>query len=502
MGEMLAGASIVLHFTTIFLITIGVGLGIIIGILPGLGATMGVALLLPFTLTLPKPDGILLLLGIYIGAIYGGSISAILLRIPGTGGAAATTLDGYPMAQKGEAGLAIGTATISSFIGGIISIVILITAAPQIANWALKFGPPEFFALAIFGLTIIGYISGKSILNGLTAGIIGMILATVGMDPVGSVQRYTFGFIELASGIDFVSLVIGLFGLSQVFANIEKIIINSSFKNKISSNISRLIPSWGDIKKILPIILKGSFIGTFIGALPGAGASIAVWISYNEAKRSSKEPDKFGTGIIEGVAAPESANNAVTGGALIPLLTLCIPGDAVTAVILGALLMHDITPGPLLFMKNFDIVTAVFFGMVIGNIVMLILGLSFAKIFAKIVNIPPKFFIPILVSLCIVGSFSIRNSFFDVILMIFFGIIGYIFEKVGIPIPPIILGFILGQLIEYNLRLSLLLSQGSFLIFFNRPITLILLLLTVCLLTFNYINHIRKKARDSKVNSL
>ncbi|NLD98035.1 MAG: tripartite tricarboxylate transporter permease, partial [Synergistaceae bacterium] len=334
-------------------LVLGVTGGIVIGALPGLTATMGVAVLLPLTFGMESTRALVMLSGIYIGAIYGGSISAILLKTPGTPAAAATVLDGYELARKGEAGKALSISAIASFTGGIVSTVMLITISPILARFALRFGAPEYFALAVFGLSIIASISGKSPVKGLLAGMFGLLISTVGLDPVTSFPRFTFGEINLFNGFAIIPVLIGLFALAEAFVQMEKIFEPAQ---TVKTDFKRGMVSLKETLSLMPLMIKSALIGTFIGSIPGAGADIAAFVSYNEARRSSKKPEKFGTGCLEGIAAPEAGNNGVTGGAMVPLLTLGVPGDAVTAILLGALVIQGLQPGPLLFTKNADVI--------------------------------------------------------------------------------------------------------------------------------------------------
>lgn len=461
------------------LLLLGVAGGIGIGALPGLTATMGVAILLPFTFSMQPVQGLAMLIGIYIGAIYGGSISAILLKTPGTPAAAATVFDGYTMAQKGQPLKALSTSTIASFIGGFISTIMLITISPLLAKFALRFSAPEYFMLAIFGLTIIASISGKSIIKGFLAGIFGLFVATVGLDPVTSYPRFTFGSIALLNGLNIIPVLIGLFAVSEAFIQMEQMYGESAGKPAATVIEDKKIISLREFLGVLPTMLKSSIIGTFIGAIPGAGADIAAFVCYNEAKRSSKKSAQFGTGVLEGIAAPESGNNGVTGGALVPLLTLGVPGDAVTAILLGALIIQGLTPGPLLFTQNADVVYGVFTSMIVGNILMLALGLGGIRFFAKIVRVPKKLIIPIILVLSIIGSYSMNNTMFDVLVTFVFGIIGYLFTKAEIPTSPILLAIILGPMAETNLRKAILMYEGSWSFLWSRPITVAFILLSV-----------------------
>ena len=440
MGQyLLNGLITALHISNFLYLCIGVTGGIIIGALPGLTATMGVAILLPFTFGMEPVTGLIMLVGIYIGAIYGGSISAILLNTPGTPASAATCIDGYPLVKKGMAAKALSVSTIASAIGGLISCVALVTISPILAKFALKFSSPEYFALALFGLTIIASISSGNFLKGILAG------------------------------------VIGLFAVSEVLVQIEEVITEKevnveTVKNKNYMNLKEL-------KHCMPTILKSGILGTLIGAIPGAGADISAFICYNEAKRANKN-EKFGEGSLIGVAAPESGNNGVTGGALVPLLTLGVPGDAVAAVLLGALIIQGLTPGPLLFEQNPDIVYGLFSAMIIGNILLLIIGLAGIKFYSKIVDIPKKFMIPCILVLSTIGSYSMNNSTFDIFITLTFGVVGYIMTKINIPISPIVLSVILGPMLETNLRKSVIMYEGSYSFLYTRPITIFFLLLT------------------------
>ena len=475
LSNILLGLSTVLVPQNLIIIFLGVTGGIAIGALPGLSATMGVVLLLPLTFSMDIVPGLLLLLGIYCGAIYGGSISAILIRTPGTPAAAATVLDGYEFAKRGEGGRAIGISTVASFIGGIVSSIALMTIAPVLSKFALKFSAAEYFSLAVFGLTIIGCVSGNSIVKGLFAGIFGLLVATVGIDNMSGFARFTFGRVELMSGFSIIPAMIGLFALPQVFINLQQGVA----KEQVIQKVFRVIPSGKDFKKILPISLACGTLGTFIGAIPGTGATIASFMAYNEARRWSKHPELFGTGIIEGVAAPESANNGVSGGALIPLLTLGVPGDVTTAVLLGAFLVKGLQAGPLLFVDHPMIVYSMFVGLFFINIMMLVVGLAGIRVFTNIVSLPTYVLTPLIFILCVIGSYAINNAFFDVLVMFIFGCIGYVFGKLRIPEAPIVIGIILGPMMESNLRRGLILSKGDPSIFLTQPISLIFLILSL-----------------------
>ena len=464
-------------------LVIGVTGGIVIGALPGLTATMGVAVLLPFTFGMEATRALVMLCGIYIGAIYGGSISAILLKTPGTPAAAATVLDGYELARKGEAAKALSVSAIASFVGGMVSTVMLITISPVLASFALRFGAPEYFALAVFGLSIIASISGKSPVKGLLAGMFGLLISTVGLDPVTSYPRFTFGQINLYNGFAIIPVLIGLFALAEAFVQMEKIFEKAQ---AIDTRFKHGMVSLKETISLLPLMIKSALIGTFIGAIPGAGADIAAFVTYNEARRSSKRGNEFGTGCIEGVAAPEAGNNGVTGGAMVPLLTLGVPGDAVTAILLGALIIQGLQPGPLLFTKNADIVYGLFSSLLVGNVLMLLFGLLGVRLFCRVVELPKRIIIPVIVTLSIVGAYSMNNSIFDVWVCIGFGIIGYIMQKVDMPSSPIILAVILGPMAESNLRRAVLMYQGSYSFLWTRPIGVVFLVLAALSLYSSY----------------
>lgn len=467
--------------------------GIMIGAMPGLTSVMGGTLLLPFTYGMDPAAGISMLLAISFGAIYGGSITAILIGTPGTPASAATMIEGRQFTARGEGGRAIGLSTFASWIGGTISALVLICVAPQLAKLALKFGPPEYFCLAVFGLTIIASISGKNMLKGIIAGLIGLLLSTIGLDPLTGFSRYSFGVVNLYSGLQTVPLMIGLFAIAQVFMNFK----TGVAQNHITQKVTRVLPAKEDLKKSLPVSIMCGFIGTFIGIIPAAGADIAAFVSYDVAKKRSKHPEEFGTGCVEGIAAPEAGNNGDTSGALVPMLTLGVPGDATAAVLIGALTLQGLQPGPQLFTEHMDIVNRIFASTLVANFLFLVLGLLGVRLFIKVIQIKPYILTPIIFVLCILGSYALRNNMFDVGAMLLIAVIGYFFLKLEIPIAPIVLALILGPLAESNLRRSLLLSQGSASIFFTRPICIFFLLLAVLSLCWPLLRKVlsnRKKA--------
>jgi putative tricarboxylic transport membrane protein len=463
---------------------LGVAGGILVGALPGLTASVGIILLLPLTYKLDPATGMVMLCGMFCGAIYGGSVSAILISTPGTPSAAATVLDGYPLAQKGEAGKALGIATIASTVGGIISTFCLIFLAPQLARVALKFGPEEYFALMVFGLTIIGSVSGKSLIKGMLAGLFGLLIATIGLDPVTGYARYSFDIPDLMSGFPLLPVLIGLFAFSEIFIQLETVAKEGI--QKITRHIGNVWPSWAEIKSISPIILLSSLLGTVIGVIPGTGGAIASFLAYNEAKRWSKDPESFGKGNIAGVAAPEAANNGTTGGAMVPLMTLGIPGDVVTAVMLGALLLIGIRPGPLMFKEHPQVVNAIFAGMMTANFLMLGLGMVSVRLFPHVLRAPISILFPVIFALCFLGSFSLNNSIYDMAVALGFGVLGYIMRKNGFPAVPIVLGVILGPIAEDELGHAMILSHGNWLILFQSPIALFFYGLAVFSVLFSW----------------
>jgi len=485
--------TVMLNPINFFFVFIGITAGIIVGALPGLTATMGCALLIPFTFGLPPIQGLLMLLGIFCGGIYGGSISGILIRTPGTPSAAATLLDGYPLSQKGMAGKAIGISTIASFVGGTTGAVVMTFLSPQIAKIGLKFGPPEFFALAIFGLGMIITISGRSLLKGIIAAVFGLLITVIGFDPLSGVPRFTFGSQDLLGGVTFIPALIGLFGYAQVFRNIEKITILPPVKSRVEN----ILPKMAEIRSTLTTMIKSGLMGTFIGSIPGTGCDVAAFVTYGEAKRSSKHPERFGTGVLEGVAAPEAGNNGATGGAMIPMLTLGVPGDAVTAVLLGALTIHGLQPGPMLFKDHLDVIYPIFAGMILAQFILLIVGLAGARVFARLINIDRRILTPVIFFLCVVGSYSMRFSFFDVLSLII-GMIAYFMEYYEYPVSPILLALILGPMAEQNLRRSLIISHGDPTVFFTRPISAGFILLALAVIISSYYRIKKASAREAQ----
>lgn len=464
---------------------LGLLAGVIFGCIPGLTVMLCLVLFLPFTYSLPPIDSFMFLLGIYCAGSYGGSISAILINTPGTPHAAATMLDGNPLAKQGKAQKALTIALEASTFGGIFSALVLLFLAPQVAKVALHFGAPEIFILCVFGLTIIAGVSGESLSKGLISGSIGLFLSIIGMDIISGNFRFTFNNYNLYAGFDLVIVLIGLFAISEAIINSAKGIENTKkdyFSLDADKKANKI--TWKEYLEMLPHVIKSSIIGVIVGIIPGTGASMASFFSYDRAKKSAKYPEEFGKGSIEGIAAAEAANNAVTGATLIPLLTLGIPGDAAVAILLGTLMANGLTPGPNLFKEHGITLYAIMIGLVFINIFMYIQGKYLTRCFSKVTKIPKEILVPIIIIFCFAGSYSIKNSVFDLYISIVFGILAYILVKLRFSTIPILLGLVLGSLTESNLRRSLIISQGSISIFFTRPMSLIFLVLVLIAILF------------------
>ncbi len=465
------------------LLFIGSFLGVVFGALPGLTAPMAIAVLLPLTYSMEAKIALGFLLGVYSGVGYGGAIPAILLNIPGTPSAVVTTIDGHAMARNGLAGKAIGVSIVASFVAGIFSIVCLMLAAPVLAGFALQFGPQEYFAAGLVGLSITSGVIGKSWAKGFWSAAGGVFLSTVGMDPITSDSRFTFGIAEIMSGIPFIPVMIGMYGFTKVLVYLNNSRKSISFCDQ---KVTGVIPSWHDMRHILKSTFQGAITGTVVGAIPGAGPAIAAFISYDIEKKTSPKLDvdgrAFGDGRMDGVAAPEAANNAITGGALIPLLTFGIPGSAAAAIMLGAFLMNNLTPGALFFTTHKDIVYSMYVSLIASNILILIVCLAGIRVFIKVLAIPIYYLMPVILLLCVVGSYCAQNNPAHIIIMLIFGIVGYVFERAAIPQLPLILGLILGPLIETNLRYTLILENGNLCNIIYRPICAVLLFFAVVIL--------------------
>lgn len=483
------GIIAVLTVKTIVLIFGGTVLGILFGSIPGITVTMGVALFLPITFSMSPVEGLSLLMGLYIGGTSGGLISAILLGMPGTPASVCTCFDGIPLAKNGQAGKALGISIVFSFLGGIFSLLVLYFISPLLAEVALNFASYEYFSIGIFSLTLVSTMSGKSLVKGLFSALLGFTFTFIGMAPITAFPRFTFGFKALNGGISLLPALIGLFAVAQLFDASE-----SSGEEKITPVVYSIKGFGFSLKEFLSQktnFLRSAVLGTGIGILPGLGGAICSVVSYGIAKTRSKEPELFGKGSIEGLVASETANNASTGGALIPLMTLGIPGDNTTAILLAGFMIHGITPGPLLFENNGVLVFAIFTALLLSNIFMLISEFGGMRLFVKILAVPKYILLPIVLTLCVIGSYGLNNRMFDVWTMLFFGILGFAMKKFDIPATPLLLGFILGPIIETELRRGLMRSQGSFLPFFTEPISGVILVLTIIVVLLSVLRTIR-----------
>lgn len=471
----------------------GVVLGIIFGALPGLTAAMGVALLIPLTFGMPSVEAFSALLGMYCGAIYGGCITAILVGTPGTVSAAATMLEGPALTAKGESRKALDMATVASFIGGIFSALALVSVAPLLARAAMSFSAPEYFAVAVFGLTIVASLSQGQLVKGLISACLGLFFATIGLDPVTGDMRNTFDMPDLFNGLALVPVLVGLFAMSQVLNTVEDVIRGVQLK---SGAISKQGLTLRDLTSNAFNFLRSSVIGTAIGIIPATGVSAATFFAYSEARRHSKTPQLFGKGCLEGIAATESSNNAVCGGALIPLLTLGVPGDIVTAIMLGALMIQGLTPGPLLFIEHPVTVYGIFAAFIIANVLMLVCGLAAVRGANKITAIPSGVLMPIVVTLCVIGGFAVNNSTFDLCIVAVFGVLGYLMLKCRFPLPPLLLAMILEPIAESNFRRALSISHNDYAIFYTSPVVCVMLGLSALVLIKSFYDEYRaaKKA--------
>lgn len=475
-----AGFGLVAQWESLFFLALGIAVGVFAGAIPGMSATMAVALTLPFTFALDPIFGILLLLGVYKGGIFGGSIPAILIRTPGTPASSATALDGYPMAEQGHAGKALGMSLYASCIADFVSNIALIVFAGWLAQFAMNFGPPEFFTLIVFSLTIIAGVSGDSLTKGIVSAVIGLLLATVGLDLIFGTNRFTFGNANLMGGLNFIAVLIGLFALPEIFAHVR---LPRERDGKVRG-LGHVGVAYDELKRCLKSIFRGSLIGVFLGSIPGIGAAPSAFLSYSEARRTSPNQANFGKGEIEGVAAAEAGNNGVAGATLIPLLSLGIPGDVITAIIIGAFMVHDLQPGPMLFQTHADIIYALFIGLIVSSVLLFFIGSVAIRGFRYVADIPPNLLFPSVLVLCIFGVYAVNNSAFDVGVMFAMGGLGYAMVLLRFPPAPFLIAFILGPLLENNFRQSLLMSQGAPEIFARGPITWTFWALTLLALAF------------------
>lgn len=490
LNSLLYGISVAFEFHNLALIFVGCLLGTLVGVLPGIGPVGAISILLPLTFQLPPVGAIIMLAGIYNGAMYGGSTTSILINVPGEAASVVTCLDGYQMARQGQAGAALGIAVFGSFIAGTIGLIGLQLIAEPLSALALKFGPPEYFAIILLGFTFIVYLAQRSIIKAAIMTLAGLLLGAIGLDPITSQPRMTFGIINLYEGLHVAPLAIGLFGLAEVLNNLEKIAPKKILKVKIRNLFPRKF-QWLQAKWA---IIRGTLIGFFMGVLPGGGPVLSSFISYGVEKRVSKNPEKFGHGAIEGVAAPESANNAAASTSFIPLLTLGIPPNVVLAVLFGAFLIHGITPGPLLIKEHPEIFWGIIGSMYIGNVMLLVMNLPLIPLWVQVLRIPDKILYPLIILLCVIGAYSINNNIFDILVMIIFGAAGYLLKKFDYEPAPLILAFVLGPMFEVNLRRSLLISQGSFTIFVERPIALAALIFCFIMIILPVYQTFRKKS--------
>lgn len=476
---------------------VGCFLGTIIGILPGLGPAATIAMLLPLTFKMPATSAVIMLAGIYYGAKYGGSTTSILLNVPGESASVVTCLDGYQMARNGRAGAALGIAAIASFIAGTVGVVGLMLIAPPLAKFGLKFSSPEYFALMALGLAMVVLLAGSSLIKALLAMLVGLWIAGMGTDLFTAESRFTFGNSEMLDGIDFVVVAIGVFALGEVIGNMER--REEGQAMPLPKGFRNLLPSWAELKACRFAFVNGSVVGFLIGVLPGAGSTIASFLSYGLEKAVSKHPEKFGTGVPEGVAAPEGANNSETGGAMVPLLTLGIPGSGTTAILLAAFILWGLKPGPLMISDNPELFWGLVASMYVGNVVLLILNLPMVPVFAQILKLPVYVLYPIIYGVSIVGVYSVSGSLFDTAMLAVFGLLGYLMRKLNYPSAPLILGLVLGDGMERALRQSLMMSQGDVSILWSRPISAFMLGIAVLILLLPLLrnfNRWRVKAID------
>jgi len=463
--HLIQGFATALTLQNIFWALVGCFIGTLVGVLPGIGPASGIAILLPLTTVLPPTSAIIMMAAIYYGAMYGGSTTAIVVNIPGEASSVPTAIDGYEMAKQGRAGPALAICAISSFVAGTLGLIGLTFFAPLLADVAVVFGPPEYFALMFMALTLIISLSGRALLKGVISMALGLMTAMIGQDPLTGAARLTFGFPKLLAGVDFISVIVGLFAISEVMVNVESRI------TAISQKIGSWMPSWADLKQSFGAMLRSTGVGFFLGLLPGVTPSVTTFVAYDLEKRLSKHPERFGKGAIEGVAAPEGANNATSTAGFVPLFSFGIPTAPSMAVLLGGLMMYGLQPGPMLFKENPEFVWAIIASMYIGNIMLIVLNLPLVGMWARICVIPFYILGPLIVFFSVLGTYSIRFLAYDVWVMTLFGVIGYFMRKFGYPIAPMVLATVIAQMMEMSLGQSMLMSQGSIFILFTRPIS-------------------------------
>ncbi|ATW23480.1 tripartite tricarboxylate transporter permease [Candidatus Formimonas warabiya] len=487
--NLLTGLSLAMQWEQLLAIVVGAIAGYFVGIVPGLGSATGVAIIVPFTFGLDPLVSLAMLTALYGAAEYGGSVTAILLNIPGEASAAATCFDGYALSEKGFPGKALGISITASGFAGVIGTIGLVALSAPLAKFALAFDSAEYFMLALFGITVVGALSGENLLKGFISVFFGLLLTSVGIDQITGQIRYA-SMPEIFDGIPFIVALIGLFGISEILISLEE------KQEKGGLRTVGQLPSLKETIHCLPAMTRGSIIGFLLGIFPGAGKAVASFIAYNEEKRASRYPEKFGTGVLEGVAAPEAANNSVVGGAFVPLLSLGIPGSGTAAVILAAFLIHGLQPGPSLFTKHPDIVYGLFACLLIGNIVMVMMGLGLAGQWGKLTLIPKNILLPIVMVICVIGAYTVTNNMVAIWIALIFGIIGYFFRRVDIPVAPIVLALVLGSMIESSFRRALVSSVGDYSIFFTRPISLVLFLLTVLSIVSTFLRLRKQRSRE------
>lgn len=495
LNNLLHGFSVALLPINLMYVTLGGVLGTIIGMMPGLGPATGVALLLPLSYFMGPTAALITMTGVYYGAMYGGSRASILLNTPGDGAAVAATFDGYPLTQKGRAEAALAMSAIASFIGGVIATILFTFSAIPMVKFAIKFGPSEYFMLMIFALVATASLTKGNVIKGFLSIVIGLMVATIGIDAQSGVQRFTFGILDLSTGIDFLIVIIGIFALGEVYQASVRVIKDT---HKVQKKFGKIWITKDDWKSSWKAIVRSTPLGFFIGALPGAGGTMASLMAYNNERQLSKTPDEFGKGAMAGLAAPEAANNAASVGALIPMMTLGIPGSGTTAIMLGVLILLGLQPGPLLFEKEPALVWGVIASMYIGNIILAIVNIPLAKILVRVLAVPGRILYPIVLGLAFVGVFSVSNSGFDFYILILFGLLGIVFVLLNIPTAPMILGAIIGNTMEQSFRQSLILSDGNMGIFIASPITKLLLLATIGFLCMPLLQNIVQKVKKEK----
>jgi putative tricarboxylic transport membrane protein len=494
LNYLIMGFSVVFTPTNLIACFIGVLVGTLIGVLPGIGSMATVSIFLPMTFAIDPTTAIIILCGIYYGAQYGGSTTSILVNIPGEVGSIVTCLDGYQMARKGRAGPALGISAMSSFIGGTLSVIGLMLLAPPLGKLAIGFGPPELFSLMLFGLMMVSSFGGDSVVKSLIMGTFGIFVSLIGMESFGGFSRFTLGSITLSDGVGLIPVSIGIFGIAEVLSNIEGMAKQEIFK----TDIHNLFPTWKDWIACRWAIIRGTIVGFFLGIVPGPGTVMPTFIAYWLEKRLSKYPEKFGTGVIEGVASPETANNAFTGGNMIPLLSLGVPTTPLMAMFLGAFIIHGIQPGPYFIDHYPKLFWGVIASMYVGNAMLLILNLPLIGIWVKILKIPYRLLFPLIILFCLVGVYSASNNAYDILIMVIFGFIGYILRKIDYPAAPFLLGLVLGPMMENSFRQSMAIGRGNPAIFFQRPFSAVLLILVAIVVLISLIFLGKGKGEASK----